>query len=150
MKNAFIAILCLFLFACGGSSDSGGAVENSQPGDMLPANFVGTYTGMLNLTASAAGLSESDSFPITITVFADGTIRFEGDDPEETFTVGVTNAGAFSGSVDIVEDECSGTINLTGSVDGTTASGNVDGSGTCTINGLSVDVDLAGDFSASM
>ena len=150
IKQIILVLGLLLLAACGGSSDSGGAVENTLPGDMLPPEFVGTYTGQLNLTASAAGLSESASFPITITVSADGMIRFDGDDPDETFTVGIANDGSFSGSADIVEGPCSGTINLVGSVDGATASGTVSGEGTCTIDGLTLDVELTGDFNATM
>ncbi len=150
IKKLLVAISLVTLAACGGgSSDSGGNVENTAPGDMLPANFVGTYTGTLNLRASAAGLTESDSFPITITVFENGTVRFDGDDPDETVTVGIANDGNFSASVTITEDPCTGTINLTGSVDGTTARGDVSGDGSCTQNGLTVDAELSGDFNAT-
>ena len=82
-------------------------------------------------------------------MFANGTVRFDGDDPDETFTVGVTNAGDFAGTANIMEDDCSGTINVVGRVDGTTASGSVDGEGTCNVNGLSLDVELSGDFNAT-
>lgn len=116
---------------------------------MIPANFVGTYTGSLNLVASALGIEERDSFPITITVTADGMLRFDGDDPDETVTVGVTNDGDFSASISITEDPCEGTISVTGTVNGTTASGTVDGEGSCELSGLNVDVELSGDFSAN-
>ena len=86
--------------ACGGGgSDSGSMVEATLPGTNVPISFIGTYQGTLNVNASALGNSISDSFPITITVNEDGTIRFDGDDPDETFTVGLQNDGVFQGNL---------------------------------------------------
>lgn len=150
MKKILFALSFLLLSACGSSdSDSGGMVEDTIPGTSIPANFVGTYTGTLNVTASALGLSESDSFPITITVTSDGNVRFDGDDPDETFTVGLTNDGSFSGNLPINEEECTGSVGTQGMVDGTSASGTLSGEGECDFDGLQVDVTLTGDFSAS-
>ncbi len=155
MKHIFnkinlILIILLFVTACGGGgSDSGGGVEDSMAGDNLPANFIGVYIGLLNLEASAAGITERDSVEITITVNADGTIRFDGDDPDETFTVGITNSGQFSGNLPIDQDGCVGTVAVTGQVDGTTASGSLEGEGECRISGLDLDVTLRGDFNAT-
>ncbi|MEM7357976.1 MAG: hypothetical protein AAF431_02635 [Pseudomonadota bacterium] len=150
MKKLIIVFVSLFLFACGGGdSSSGGGVENSTPGMNLPANFVGVYTGTVTLTASAAGLSETDTFMITITVFANGTVRFDGDEPDETFTVGITDAGAFSGNIEIAEDECEGTLGVVGQVDGTNATGTVEGEGECEVSGLTLDVELTGTFTAT-
>lgn len=149
MKNIILALNILFLAACGGGgSSSGGPTE---PGSNIPAAFVGTYQGTLNLTASALGITQSESFPITITVTADGQLRFDGDEPDETFTVGVTNDGRFNGSLSINEQGCEGTVTIDGAINsaGTNASGSVDGDGSCTIDGVSVDVDLGGDFSAN-
>jgi len=138
MKNIFIC-----------ASDSGGMAEPTLPGTNVPANFAGVYNGTLNLSASALGLTETDSFPITITVTDDAMVRFDGDSPEETFTVGLENGGAFRGTLPINEDECSGTVSIEGSVNGTTASGTLSGSGSCNIDGTNVSVTLSGDFSAS-
>lgn len=150
LRTLLVSAVFLFLVACDdGDSDSGANVETTAPGDMFPASFAGVYSGNLNLTASAAGITQSDSFPITITVNEDATIRFDGDDPDETFTVGVQNDGTFSGSLSINEDPCSGTVSVTGRVDGTNASGNVSGSGNCTQAAVSVDVELSGDFTAT-
>jgi hypothetical protein len=82
-------------------------------------------------------------------VQADGRIRFDGDDPDETFTVGVTDDGNFSGNIPINEDPCVGSVGVTGVVNGTTASGTVQGEGSCRVNGLNLDVELTGDFSAN-
>lgn len=151
MRKFLLVLSLLFISACGssGDSDSGGMVDSTLPGTSIPASFAGTYTGTLNITASALGLSETDSFPVTITVGTDGLVRFDGDDPDETFTVGLTDTGAFSGNLPINEEECSGSVGTTGMVDGTTASGNLSGNGTCTIDGLTVDVTLEGDFLAT-
>lgn len=151
MKKIFaIVSLSLFLLSCGsGGSDSGGMSEPTLPGTDVPASFVGVYSGTLNLSASALGLTESDSFPITITVTEDGLLRFDGDSPEETFTVGLENGGAFRGSLNINEEECTGSAAVSGTVDGTTASGTLSGDGECRFDGANVDVSLSGDFSAS-
>jgi hypothetical protein len=150
MKKILFVLSLFLLSACSSSdSDSGGMVEATLPGTDIPASFAGTYVGTLNVTASALGLSESDSFPITITVTNDGMVRFDGDDPDETFTVGLTNEGAFSGNLPINEDECTGSVGTEGMVDGTNASGTISGDGTCVIDGLTVDVTLEGDFTAS-
>lgn len=150
MKKLLLIASLVLLGSCGGGdSSSGGAVDPTAPGSMIPASFVGTYSGTLNLVASALGLEERDSFPITITVTSDGMLRFDGDDPDETVTVGVTNDGNFAASITINEDPCEGTINVTGTVDGTTASGTVNGEGSCEDGPLSIDVELSGDFSAT-
>lgn len=142
-------LIALSLGACGGGGSSSGGVEATLPGSNTPSSFIGTYTGVLNLTAEALGVKESRSVPITITVQDDGTIRFDGDDADETFTVGVTDGGNFSGNININEDPCEGVAGVTGTVNGMTASGTVEGSGTCVENGLKINVDLSGDFSAN-
>lgn len=150
LKLFSIACLLTIFSACGGGdSDSGGEVDTTLPGDMLPSNFIGEYVGVLTLRATASGLSQTESVPITVTVFSNGTVSFAADDPEETFTVGITNAGNFSGSVAIEEDPCAGTITVVGSVDGVNATGAVEGSGSCTDNGLTIDVELDGEFNAT-
>jgi hypothetical protein len=149
MKKIIVSFCLLFIAACDGGDSSSGAGDSTNPGQNIPANFVGIYTGTLNLTASAVGLTQSDSFPITVTVLANGTVRFDGDDPDETFTVGITNAGDFSGTIAIVEDECSGTLSVIGRVDGSQASGDVTGEGVCTVNGVNLSATLRGDFNAS-
>ncbi|MFT5137223.1 MAG: hypothetical protein ACI9XU_002217 [Arenicella sp.] len=149
MKKIIVSFCLVFITACGGGDSSSGAGESTNPGQDFPANFVGTYIGVVNLTASAVGLTESDSFPITVTVLANGTVRFDGDDPDETFTVDITNAGDFAGDISVVEDECTGTLSVTGRVDGSQATGNVTGDGQCTISGVNLSVTLRGDFSAN-
>jgi len=149
MKKIIIALSFLFLSACGGGdSDSGGSVENTAAGDSLPENFVGTYTGSIEVTASGLGLTVTETFDITITVNDNGTIDFQSDG--ETFSAGIANDGNFSVSVDIDEEECTGTVSVTGSVDGTTASGNGSGEGQCVISGTNVDVTLEAEFTATM
>lgn len=149
MKKLLIMFSFLILSACSDSdSDSGGMVADTLPGTNIPANFAGVYSGTLNVKAEALGLTETDSFPITITVTNDGMVRFDGDDPEETFTVGLTDSGEFSGTLPIDEDECTGSVGATGQVDGSSAFGMVSGEGVCDIDGLTVEVTLTGDFNA--
>ena len=142
--------LALLLSACdiGGSSSGADQVENSTPGDMIPPEFVGVYLGTVNITAESSGLSESDSFPITITVTEDGRLRFDGDDPDETFTVGVENDGTFSGNLRIDEEDVEGVLGVMGQVDGTTASGTIVGEGVVDTGVVSLEVDVTGSFNA--
>lgn len=150
MKNLLLVFASCFVIACsGGSSDSGGMLDSTLPGSNSPVSFVGTYTGSLTVTASALGITETESLPITVTVTSDGMLRFAGDAADESFTVGLGNDGRFSGNLPIDEDLCSGTAGITGTVDGSRASGSLSGSGTCTVSGLEVDVSLDGSFSAN-
>lgn len=149
-RSLLIFLQLCFLAACdGGDSDSGGNVEPTLPGTNVPISYVGVYNGTLTVTAKAAGLSQTESYPIKVTVNDNATVRFDGDEPDETFTVGLTNDGDFAGSLQISEDECSGTVAVTGMVDGTTASGKVEGDGKCRVNGINIDVTLEGDFTAT-
>lgn len=149
MKKLLVLFTLLFVAACDdGDSDSGGMVTPTLPGTDVPSTFVGVYTGTLDVTAEALGIRESDSFPITVTVTDDARIRFDGDDPDETFTVGLNNDGSFSGNLPITEDDCQGTVGVTGTVDGTTVSGTVSGDGKCNSGGLDFDVTLTGTFNA--
>lgn len=145
-----ILIVAFTLTACGGgSSDSGAMTDTTLPGTNVPASFVGVYRGDLTVTAEALNLSETDTFPITITVNNDGTIRFDGDDPDETFTVGLQNDGRFAGNLPIDVDDCSGSLGVTGQVDGVTASGDVSGEGRCNVSGVTISVTLVGVFTAN-
>ena len=102
LNRVLLLIAILFLSACDlGDSDSGAMVEPTLPGTNVPASFAGTYTGTLDVTAEALGVSESDSFDITITVTDDAMVRFEGDDPDEVFVVGLANDGTFAGNLQI-------------------------------------------------
>ena len=144
-----ILALSFMLASCGGGGSSAGAqVAETTAGDNLPASFVGVYTGTLTVTARGGGLSETDTFPVTVTVNADSTVRFDGDEPNETFTVGITNAGAFSGNLSINESDCEGVVGITGTVDGTNAMGTVVGEGVCDVSLIDINVDLEGTFTA--
>lgn len=148
----FITILLITLVAgcdLGDSSSGADQVENSMMGDMIPAEFVGVYIGTVDIRAEASGISESDSFPITITVTADGNIRFDGDDPDETFTVGLENDGTFSGNLRIEEDDVEGVLGVTGRVDGVTASGDIVGEGTVDTGVVDLAVEVTGSFTAN-
>lgn len=149
MKKLFISLSFLFLSACGGgSSDSGGSqVTNTDPGSDIPENFLGVYNGTIDVTASGLGLTVSEAFELTITVNENGTIDFTSEG--ETASAGITNAGDFSVSVSVDEDGCTGTIDVSGSVDGTIASGSGSGSGECDLDGNNIEVTLEGEFSAT-
>jgi len=150
IKNLLVLFFVVAISACGGGdSDSGDMLEATLPGTNVPISFVGTYEGTLNITASAAGTTISDSFPITVTVNDDATIRFDGDDPDETFTVGLQNDGVFQGSLPLDQSGCSGNVGVSGVVDGTNVTGTLEGMGECDVSGVSLGVELTGDFSAA-
>lgn len=148
---ASLLISGLFLTGCdiGGSSSGADQVANSVAGDMLPPEFVGVYLGTLDIRAEASGITERDTFPISITVSADGTLRFDGDDPDETFTVGIANDGTFSGNLRIDDDKVSGVLGVSGRVDGVTASGDVVGEGEVDTGLVTLAVDVTGTFLAT-
>ncbi len=147
--SLLILVLASLVGCGGGDSDSGAMVQPTLPGTNVPASFAGTYRGTLTITASALTLSETDTFDITVTVTQDAMVRFDGDDPDETFTVGLANDGSFAGNFTVNEDECTGSLATTGRVDGTTASGDVSGKGRCDISGIQADVTLTGTFTAT-
>jgi len=142
-------ILFATLTACsGGGSDSGG------PAGSFPAAFVGVYQGTLNVTVSAAGISQSDSAPITITVTPDAQLQFSSSETDETFSVGVTNDGSFNLNIDFVVDglECTNmALDAAGQINaaGTSISADVTGQATCTVEGITLDVELSGELLAS-
>lgn len=149
IATVFIAAFLLTGCDSGGSSSGGDQVEESVSGDMLPAEFVGVYVGTISARLEASGISESETYEITITVNADGTIKFDGDDPDETFTVGIANDGTFSGNLRIDEDDVTGVLGVTGRVDGTTASGDVVGEGEFDTGIITIDIDVTGTFTAT-
>jgi len=150
LSKYLLTFSLIVLVACGSGGSSSG-VDPTMPGQNLPPIFVGVYTGTLNATIKGAGITDSDTFQITITVFADGTIRFDGDDPDETFTVGITDAGDFAGNLEAEDfnDDCTGTVGVTGNVDGTTATGTIEGDGECDVAGLDIGVEVTGTFTAT-
>ena len=113
----------------------------------VPSQFVGTYIGTIYATAEAELLSTEESFTedVTIIVSEDNTITFAGDDPDEVFTTEIGSNGGFNGQLDIVDDDCSGTVNVSGTVNGSIASGDIGGDGQC----RGIDVSLTGTFSAT-
>lgn len=150
MKKLLVLFSFVFIAACGGGgSDSGGMVAPTLPGTNVPASYAGVYTGTLNLEASALGITQSDSYPLTVTVTDDAMVRFDVDD--ESVTVGLANDGAFRANLPVPANSagCTGSIAIDGTVDGTTASGMLSGEGRCNISGLNTDVTLSGDFSAT-
>jgi len=131
------------LQACGKGDTSVDSLPVTE--GAVPSNFVGTYTGTLTATAKSGPLEESTTDTITIIVGADNSLRFQGDDPEEVFVTTIGANGNFNGSLPINVDDCTGTINVSGNVNGTVASGDLGGTGRC--EGISVGV--SGSFNAT-
>ncbi len=143
IKHLILILSTVVLTACGGSDTSVDNVDVAAGN--VPNAFVGVYRGTISARARAGILSERFSEPVTITVRADNTVTFSGDDPDETFTTTIGSNGGFNGRLPINEDDCEGVVNVSGSVDGTTASGELGGDGECD----GVGVDLTGTFTAS-
>ena len=143
--NTLFLVVLMGLAACSDSDTSVDNVEVTQ-GD-VPSEYVGTYVGTITGEAEADDLPLERSFTedITITVSADNMITFSGDDPDEVFTTEIGSNGGFNGQLEISDDNCSGTINVSGTVDGNIASGNVGGNGVCE----DIDASLTGTFSAT-
>ncbi len=141
-KHLILIFSAAVLAACGGSDTS---VENVDvTAGNVPSAFVGEYRGTISVRARAGILSERFTEPVTITVRADNTVTFSGDDPDEVFTTTIGSNGGFNGRLPVNEDDCEGVVNVSGTVDGTTASGELGGEGECD----GIDVDLTGTFTA--
>ncbi|MGH1428983.1 MAG: hypothetical protein ACRBEE_13650 [Arenicella sp.] len=142
-KRIVVSVCVFLLSAC---SDSDTSVDNVDvtAGD-VPNSLVGVYRGTISAKAEAGLLSERFTEPVTITVSEDNTVTFSGDDPDEVFTTTIGSNGGFNGSLTINEGECEGVVNVSGTVDGSTASGDIGGDGKC----RGIDVDLTGSFSAT-
>ena len=143
VRCIFAAVFFMVLASCGGGDTSVDNVEVTAGN--VPSSFVGVYRGNIDAKARTLLLSESIDEPITITVNADNTITFSGDDPDEVFTTKIGSNGGFNGQLNINEGSCSGDLSISGSVNGSTASGQVGGEGKCS----GVSVDISGTFNAS-
>ncbi|MDB4511897.1 hypothetical protein N9060_00400 [Arenicella sp.] len=154
MIRYLLLISLILISSCGGGGSDSGASSDpqassvSQAGDSVPANFSGVYNGSIQGSATALNVSLSDSFPISITV-EQNRVRFDGDDPDETFSAGLRNDGTFSGVLNYDDDECLGNVQLEGIVDGTNASGSFGGNGSCAVGGNNIEVEITGTFTAA-
>lgn len=151
MKRVKILLLIVAfgLTACGGgSSGSGASVEPTQAGNSLPENFLGIYRGVLNLTLSTLIVSESGSFPIVLEVMSNGMVSVTIDD-EDPEMFPINNEGRFSGQASFADEDCEAFLGVSGSVNGATASGTINGEGSCALGSDRLDIEAEGDFSAS-
>lgn len=143
LASTSLIVLLLLLQSCSkGDTSVDSRPETDGP---VPSNFVGTYIGTLTATAKSGVLKRSTTDTVTITVSSDNTLRFQGDDPEEIFVTTVGANGNFNGSLPFDIDDCSGTIKVSGNVDGSVATGELGGSGKC----KSVSVGVSGNFNAA-
>lgn len=129
----------LLLGGCGGGSSSGGGETNG--GDDSGSDIAGTYVGTGTATASGGGFSETVTGPIQITISSDNKVAFgePGEPPVGTTTLNASGDG-FSMSIPASffnqsGIECTGTLNVTGSVSGNSITGDIAGSGV-TCNGI--------------
>lgn len=139
----------LLLGGCGGGSSSGGGETNDVTesaadatpdtggggGDDSGSDIAGTYVGNGTATASGGGFSETVTGPIQITISNDNKVAFgePGEPPVGTTTL---NAGGDGFSMSVPASffnqsgiECTGTLNVIGTVSGNSITGNISGSG---------------------
>ena len=136
-NTGILSLIIIFLFCSGCSSDSssetssgGGSTTTSTTTAETPAlpvesapvsSIAGTYVGTATATASALGLTESRTIPVTITVAEDGKITIESG--SDIFPDVITlNGNTFNFSQTFVNEDfgsatCSGTLYLQGSIE---------------------------------
>lgn len=122
-----LAITAVMLSACGSdspSASSGGGSVTVIPGD--PAALAGTYSGSATLTVSALGISESQTYPVTITIEPNGNVSIRSGS-EAIDDVAVLRGSGFSytttDTATVGQYTCSGTI----TVSATIANGRING-----------------------
>lgn len=131
-KTGIFSLIIFLLSLSGCSSDNnsetssgGGSITTELPTSTVEpapvASIAGTYVGTATATASALGLTESRTIPVTITVDENGTISIESG--SDIFPDVITlNGNTFSFSQTFVDENfgsatCSGTLNLQGAID---------------------------------
>lgn len=133
-KTGIFSLIIILLSLSGCSSDNnsetssgGGSTTTELPTSPAPvepapvASIAGTYVGTATATASALGLTESRTIPVTITIDENGTISIESG--SDIFPDVITlNGNTFSFSQTFVDENfgsatCSGTLSLQGAID---------------------------------
>jgi len=143
----------LVLTACGGgsSSDGGGSdgagsagAGSDGGGTGSVAIPPGTYSGPVTVTASGGGLSETVTDTLTVVVEEDGADIDFGDVPGTVTVNGNQITAAVPASTFNDSDvTCSGTIVVTGTVNGDTITGDISGKD-IVCNGIPITV--TGDY----
>jgi len=142
-KAALVLVASVMLVSCGKGDTSVETLPVTS--GAVPAAFVGTYTGTIRATAKKGLLESSATDPVSIVVRSNNTVEFRGDDPDEAFTATIGANGNFNGVLPINTGDCTGNINVSGTVNGVTATGNLGGEGRCSTIGS---VGVSGSFSA--
>ena len=157
MKRVLIALVAIIMAGCdSGSSSTGSSAEvtdsNTSSPQQIGAQFAGTYRGTIEgtYTATALGLSDSDSTPITIIIESNGdvTVRAEG----RSYS-GSLDSDRITAVVDVKETyediSCDGTVNVNAQISGNTISGTANGAGECSQGSVKTPVRVAGVLNAS-
>jgi uncharacterized protein YceK len=172
LQTTGIAILLATLMVCsgcststsetssgGGSSGAGAGTGSPATGSpvtgAVPSSLAGTYTGAATATASALGISESETVPITIIIDQNGSVTIQSG--SDIFpNAAILNGNSFTQSQTFNNQDfgsaiCSGTLSLQGSIDGngvitaTLSSQSV----VCTINGIAIPGTVTGSLTAT-
>jgi len=146
ISSLFLSFCIALISACTSPDTSVDNVPVAS-GD-VPAEYIGVYSGSISgeTTAKKATIVK-DSFNeiLTITVRSDNTISFSSDFSDKVLTTKIGGNGGFNDILDVNQDGCTGSVNISGLVNSTTASGQIGGSGKCD----GTDVAITGSFTAT-
>lgn len=154
LKLLTVVVYALLIIGCSEESSvsaGAGGTPTGSDGGSSSASFAGTYVGSGTVRFSGGSIPDTTkSRAITLVIRTDGTITLTiGDDSVS----GEINGSSFSSVVHIVESDngitCEGDVAYSGSVNGTVASGTINGGGECRVIGISTGVDVSGSFSAN-
>ncbi|MCG6870934.1 MAG: hypothetical protein LJE84_01485 [Gammaproteobacteria bacterium] len=152
MNGRLLGSTLALLLALSGCSGGGGGSKSGPP-----PGFSGTYTGTETLTLSAPGVPAVSlgTFAVNITVAANGSVTITNVDGNQ-FAGSITGASiSASGSFSLGAIQgltCTVvTLNYAGTVNGTTITGTIGGSVTCTnAVGVSLTATISGTFTVSL
>ena len=135
-NTGIVAILALFMTFSGCSSNNSNETSSGGGGTTLPpaspeepadpadpVTLAGTYIGTATATASALGITESETVPVTIIIDQNGTVTIQSG--SDLFPDVITLSGNTFGHSQTFNNEsfgaatCSGTLSLQGSIDNT-------------------------------
>ena len=145
----------LLIAGCGGDrsevNTGGGSSGVNSDGGSLSARFAGSYLGMIttNLTSDSFD-DQTDVDDLLIVVRTDGTatLSIDGEEVE-----GVINDNQLGFSIQIIEErdllECEGTAIITATINGSSLSGDTQGSGGCDLGLVSSGLRITGTLSAT-
>lgn len=118
-----------------------------SPGN-VPAELLGTYNGAIKGKATPKKLAivkQSFNDAITLKVAKNNTVSFSSTFASDTVTTVIGSNGGFNTVLSVDQGDCTGSVNISGTVTSSSASGQIGGEGDCE----GVEVAITGSFSAT-